>query len=99
MTAKHKIFITVSALLLTAFFIYVIRSNYGYAHLKRFRQEHRQLIQKNEQIEQENDAFRIEIHRLKHDLVYIESIARHELGMIKKDEIILKPRSAAGRKK
>ena len=49
-------------------------------------------VQKNEQLTRENLAIRIEIERLKHDLDYIENIARQEFGMIRKDEIILKPK-------
>ncbi|MBW2338530.1 MAG: septum formation initiator family protein [Deltaproteobacteria bacterium] len=35
---------------------------------------------------------------MKHDPAYIESIARQELGMIGKDEIILKPQSQSRQK-
>jgi cell division protein FtsB len=31
---------------------------------------------------------------LKHDKLYIESVARRELGMVGKDELILKPRQS-----
>jgi cell division protein FtsB len=36
---------------------------------------------------------------LRHDPAFIESVARHELGMIGEDEIILKPQSSSGQKK
>ena len=63
------------------------------------KQEQHKSIQKNERLALENLAFRIEIDRLKHDLEYIENIARQELGMIKKDEIILKPKNRLDQKK
>jgi cell division protein FtsB len=31
-----------------------------------------------------------EVDRLKYDLIFIESVARRELGMIRKDELILR---------
>jgi cell division protein FtsB len=39
-----------------------------------------------------------EIERLKNDDKYIENIARQELGMIGKDEMILKPQSVSGKR-
>ena len=90
MTNKHTIFIGASILCLIIVFIYSIFCEYGYGHLSGLRLKQSLVIQKNEQIVRENHHFRVEIDRLKHDPDYIESIARHELGMVKKDEIILK---------
>ncbi len=90
MTNKHTIFIGASILCLIVVFIYSLFCEYGYGDLSGLRLKQNQVIQKNEQIARENHHFRVEIDRLKHDPAYIESIARHELGMVKKDEIILK---------
>ena len=57
------------------------------------------LVEENEKLTRENQAISIEIDRLKHDLDYIESIARQELGMIGENEIILKPQTAPEPKK
>ncbi len=90
MTNKHTVFIGASILFLIVVSIYSIFREYGYGHLSGLRLKQKQVIQKNEHIARENHQFRVEIDRLKHDPDYIESIARHELGMVKKDEIILK---------
>ena len=93
MTKKQSILLSVSALLLLALFFFIIVSDHGLADLRFLKKEHDQLVDENRLLSQENQAISIEIHRLKHDPAYIESIARQELGMIGKDEIILKPQS------
>ena len=99
MTTKQNILLSISILSLIALFIYIIFSKHGYSDLALLKQEQSKLIQINEQLMRENLAISIEIDRLKSDLAYIESIARQELGMIRKEEIILKPKNQPGRKK
>ncbi len=100
MTRNQNILLSFSILLLTALFIYIVFfSRHGYSDLMLLKQEQAKLVQKNERLTRENLAIRIEIDRLKHDLGYIENIARQEFGMIRKDEIILKPNKQPDRKK
>ena len=99
MTKTHNILLSISILLLIALFIYIIFSNHGYSDLATLKQEQNKLIHKNERLSRENLAISIEIDRLKNDLTFIENIARQELGMIRKDEIILKPKNQTDRKK
>jgi len=99
MTRNQNIVLSFTILLLIAFFIYIIISQHGFSDLALLKKEQRKLVQKNERLTRENLAIRIEIDRLKHDLGYIESIARQEFGMIRKDEIILKPKNQPDRKK
>ena len=93
MTKKQRILLSVSALLLLALFFFIIVSEHGLADLRFLKKEHDRLVEENRQLSGENQTISIEIHRLKNDLDYIESIARQELGMIGTDEIILKPES------
>ena len=93
MTKNQNIVLSVSALLLLALFLFIIVSEHGLLDLRSLQEEHDRLIEENLQLTRENQAISIEIDRLKHDPAYIESIARQELGMIGKDEIILKPQS------
>ena len=93
MTKKQNILLWVSALLLLALFFFIIVSEHGLADLRFLKREHDRLVDQNRQLTREHQAISIEIDRLKHDPVYIESIARQELGMIGKDEIILKPQN------
>lgn len=92
MTRKQNILLSFSILLLIALLIYIIFSKHGYTELSLLKQEQSKLVHKNERLTRENLAIRIKIERLKHDLDYIENIARQEFGMIRKDEIILKPK-------
>ena len=93
MTKKLNILFAASAFLLLALFFFIIFGEHGLADLRFLKQEHDRLVEENLQITRENQAISIEIHRLKHDPDYIESIARRELGMIGRDEIILKPQN------
>lgn len=97
MTKKQNIVLSISILLLISLFIYIIFSKHGYSDMVLLKQEQSKLIQVNERLTRGNLAISIEIDRLKHDLTYIENIARQELGMISKDEIILKPKNPPDR--
>jgi len=99
MTKSQNIGISITILLLFALFIYIVFSPHGYSDLALLKKEQSKLVQKNERLTRENLDIRIEIDRLKHDLGYIESIARQEFGMIRKDEIILKPKKQSDREK
>jgi len=99
MTRNLTILLLVSVLLLLALLFFIIISDQGFADLRSLKRERDQLVGENEKLARENQAISIEIDRLKHDPGYIESIARRELGMIGKDEIILKPQNSAGPKK
>ena len=57
------------------------------------------LLQENARLKRENLTMYRTIERLKNDPEYIESIARKELGMIKKGEVILKPKPSGDENK
>jgi len=99
MTRSQNIGLLFTIVLLLALFVYIIFSPHGYSDLALLKKEQRKLVQKNERLTRENLAIRIEIDRLKHDLGYIENIARQEFGMIRKDEIIIKPQKQSDREK
>ena len=99
MTLKQNILLSISVLLLLTLFFFIIVSEHGLADLRFLKKERDRLVEENNNISRENQAISVEIDRLKHDPVYIESIARQELGMIGEEEIILKPRNSAEPKK
>jgi cell division protein FtsB len=76
-----------------ALLFFIIVSEHGLLDLRLLKQEKAKVVQENNRLTQENLAISIEIDRLKHDPAYIENIARHELGMIRENEIILKSRN------
>lgn len=93
MTKIHGILISIASLSLAALLFFIIVSEHGLADLVLLRRERGKLVEKTEQLTRENLAISIEIDRLKHDPEYIENIARKELGMIGKDEVILKTKN------
>ncbi len=91
--------LSISIPLLIAVLIYLGFSKDGYFDMAVLKQEQVKLVQKNERLIRENAALRNEINRLKYDYDYIENIARQELGMIRKDEFILKPKNSPNNQK
>ena len=98
MTRKLNILLSIAVLLLIALFFFIIVSEHGLADLRFIKKERDRLVEDSKRLSRENLTIGIEIDRLKHDPAYIESIARQELGMIGKDEIILKPQSQSRQK-
>ena len=99
MTKKQNILLSISILLLLALFFFIVVSEHGLADLRFLKQERNKLVEETKRLTRGNQAISVEIDRLKHDPAYIESIARQELGMIGKDEIILKPQNSSEPKK
>jgi cell division protein FtsB len=58
--------------------------------LNRVKAKRNIIIQKNDVFVKENISLYKKIDRLKQDTTYIEFVARQELGMIKKEEVIFK---------
>jgi len=83
-TAASVAVILVGMLLVIAF------SEDGLLDLSRLRQARDERMDRNRVIVRENANLMREIERLKHDPRYIESIARQELGVIGKNEVILR---------
>lgn len=93
MNTKQRIFVGISILLLFSLLLFIMFSDSGLADLFKLKSDRDRLVQENERLKQENLSLYRTIERLKNDPEYIESIARKELGMIKKDEVILKPKN------
>lgn len=96
MTKRQRILISITAFLLVSLFFFIIFSERGLLDLNLLKKEKKVLVEQNEQLARENLSLSIEIDRLENDPRYIENVARQELGMIGKDEIILKPKKVPG---
>lgn len=99
MTKKQAILLSIAIFSLLAFLLFIIVSEHGLVDLIFLKQGQDRLVENNERLTQKNLSISVEIERLKNDPVYIESVARQELGMIGENEIILKSRSQPNRKK
>jgi cell division protein FtsB len=60
----------------------------GFIHLYRMDRKRQDYVQRIRDLERENQALLEEIHRLRNDRAYMESLARRELGLIRDNEIL-----------
>lgn len=60
----------------------------GFLNLYRMERERQSSLLQIQQLAQENQALLDEINRLRTDPEYIESVAKRELGLIKRNEVI-----------
>ncbi|MCD6224318.1 MAG: septum formation initiator family protein [Deltaproteobacteria bacterium] len=90
MNGTKKIFVPVIICLLLALILAAIFGSNGLLELNLLKQERDTIIKNNNTIQNRNLALYRKIERLKYDKEYIESVARRELGLIGKDDIILK---------
>ena len=62
----------------------------GLIHLYRTENERQELAERIDRLTKENQVLFEEVHRLRTDMGYIESVARKQLNLIKSNEIIYK---------
>ncbi len=92
MSDRQKILLSIVILVLFSLLLFIMFSDNGLADLFKLKSDKDRLLQENTRLKRENLIMYRTIERLKNDPEYIESIARKELGMIRKGEIILKPK-------
>ena len=90
MTSKKSIFLAFGIVVLFYLLIFTIFGENGFADLKRLKTEKDILLKKNDELIQKNLSLCREIERLKNDPEYVENVARKELGVIGKDEVVIK---------
>ena len=98
MNTRHRVIFSLSGLILVALLFFIVFSERGLADLNWLRKEKRLLLERNTRVAAENEVLSVEINRLKNDPEYIEQIARRELGMIGREEMIVKSRHSEGSK-
>jgi len=91
MTFKQKILLSLAMLAILSTSLLIVFGENGLYDYLRLNIRREQLVSENEAIIQENARYYRQIERLKIDPEFIESIARRELGMIGREEIIVKP--------
>ena len=88
--SRKNIVIGVSVLFFFPLLVMIISGDNGFLDLKRLKKEKAEIVEQARDIELENLKLYRKVERLNNDPVYIENVARQELGMIGKDEIILR---------
>ena len=98
MNTREKIILSLSILFLFSMLFFVIFGENGLVDLNHLRQDRDRMQEQNRVLVEENLALSREIDRLKNDMDYIESIARKELDMVRKGEVILQLKPSGARK-
>ena len=75
-----------SVLVLMLFFL--VFGEWGLLHYQRLSEERRLLEERSQALQRDNELLREKIYRIGKDDRYIEKIAREELGLVRKGEII-----------
>jgi len=89
-SSKQNILIALVILAVFTLFLFIIFGDNGLADLHLLKTERDALIEENRKLSQKNLSLYREIDRLKNDPEFVENVARKELGVIGKDEVIIK---------
>ncbi len=90
MNTKQSVLLAFVILAIVSLFLFIIFGENGLADLHLLKIERDVLLKQNAELAKKNlDLYR-EIERLKNDPKYLESVARKELGVVGKDELIFK---------
>ncbi|HPA14388.1 MAG TPA: septum formation initiator family protein [Desulfobacterales bacterium] len=90
MSKRQKVVLSFLIPALFLLLLQIIYGDKGLVDLNHLKKENDCMAEKNEEIHRQNLSLYREIERLEHDPEFIESVARYELGMIGKDELIFK---------
>lgn len=88
MTTKRKIVVTMGMVVLFSFLFVIGLGDRGAVDLYQVHLRKVRLDRSNLELQKKNRALYRSIQRLKHDPEFIENIARSELGMVGKDEVV-----------
>jgi cell division protein FtsB len=87
---KKNILLVVAILSMFLMLMFIVVGKNGLTDLYKLKTKKDNLVRKNEEITKKNLSLYREIDRMKNDPKYVENVARQELGVIGKDEVIIK---------
>jgi len=87
---RQKILLGFVIAALFSLLLFIIFGENGVVDLHMLKMERDSLLKRNAELSQENLSLYREIERLRNDPKYVENVARQELGVIGKDEVIFK---------
>ncbi len=97
MSARQSILLSMGILTIFCLLLLILFGDNGLVDLSRMRSERQGLEARSERIEAENREMYRRVVRLdREDPVYIEHVARRDLGMIAENEMIFKFEPAGG---
>jgi len=84
---NKRILVTI-LLLVSVMIFFTFFGDKGLLQVYRLRRELKEIERVNTKLQKENDKLRAEIDNLRTNKKYIEELARRELGLVKKGEIV-----------
>lgn len=84
----QRLVLYISCVLLVSLSLFTTFGERGLLHLWRLWGEQKKLDEANFLLQKENEILRERIYRLRHDDLYLEKIAREDLGLVRPGEII-----------
>ena len=96
MNLKKNILLAVAIISMLLMLLFIVIGNNGLTDLYRLKTKKDNLVRKNEALTKKNLSLYREIERMKNDPKYVENVARKELGVIGKDEVIIKVKKRKG---
>ena len=84
---NRKIVITI-LLLISVMIFFAFFGNKGLLQVYRLRKELKEIERANMELQRENERLKAEIENLRTHEKYIEELARRELGLVKKGEVV-----------
>ena len=78
--------------------LFIVFGENGLTDLYKLKMEKDNLSKKSDELKKKNISLYREIERLKNDPGYVEDVARKELGVIGKDEVIIKVKKERSKK-
>ncbi|MBD3360504.1 hypothetical protein GF366_01750 [Candidatus Peregrinibacteria bacterium] len=88
MPMKKVIIAIIITVTFTFMVVMTIFGQRGLVHLYKLQKKCNEIEQFNNKLQAENKKLKEEIDLLKHDMTYIEQLAREELGLVKENELI-----------
>jgi cell division protein FtsB len=99
MSLKNALVAVVTGLVMVGLLVVGIFGDKGLADLQQLRGELHRINEQVDRLKEQNLALYRYIDRLRNDPAFVENVARQELGMIAKDEMIINFRQPEGTEK
>lgn len=99
MSLKKKIMLVLAIMTMCLMLLFIVFGENGLTDLYKLKMEKDNLSKKSDELKKKNISLYREIERLKNDPGYVEDVARKELGVIGKDDVIIKVKKKKGPKK
>jgi cell division protein FtsB len=87
---KKNIVLFMAIISMLSMLLFIVFGQNGLTDLYRLKTKRDGLVKTTGELAKKNLSFYREIERLKNDPKYVENVARQELGVIGKDEVIIK---------